>query len=345
MPPRRWFWAEPRGSTILFSHWKQRTHDSTGLGGSTRCGRRHLRRRRHDPDSRVFRRTPDTTAVTAAATTAPGDAPTTPQPTTPQPTATTVEPNSTTRFEEADCRFSVTVARGSVRLSAVPADRTDPARRVPAPRGHLSSDDPSLSQTPSSISRGAPEATPWKRFPSPSRPASGLTWQTATWSCSTSAGRRPRALARLPRSEAARLRAARRCARPEEYVARQIEAVEACRDRLQGEGIDLSPFDSASSSADVADLGRALDYDRWNRISYGTRLALTVMRITQITSAASSSTRPTPRSMPSPGSPGTPSGHSTSCSTPVRLTTLALRPIPTWPAASTPLSPRSTRSR
>ena len=83
---------------------------------------------------------------------------------------------------------------------------------------------------------------------------------------------------------------------PEEYVARQIEAVEACRDRLQGEGIDLSLFDSASSSADVADLGRALDYDRWNLygISYGTRLALRSCAITQITSAASSSTRPTP---------------------------------------------------
>lgn len=60
----------------------------------------------------------------------------------------------------------------------------------------------------------------------------------------------------------------------------QIEAVEACRDRLRDFGVDLTAYNSASSTADVADLRVALGIDKWNLfgISYGTRLALTVMR-------------------------------------------------------------------
>ncbi len=44
--------------------------------------------------------------------------------------------------------------------------------------------------------------------------------------------------------------------------------------------MDLSLFDSAASAADVADLGRVLGFEEWNLygISYGTRLALTVLR-------------------------------------------------------------------
>ena len=60
----------------------------------------------------------------------------------------------------------------------------------------------------------------------------------------------------------------------------EIEAIEDCRDRLRRLGVDLSAYNSAASAADVADLRSALDIDEWNLfgISYGTRLALTVMR-------------------------------------------------------------------
>ncbi len=60
----------------------------------------------------------------------------------------------------------------------------------------------------------------------------------------------------------------------------QIEAVEACRNRLREFGVDLTAYNSAASAADVADLRRALEIEEWNLfgISYGTRLALTVMR-------------------------------------------------------------------
>ena len=56
--------------------------------------------------------------------------------------------------------------------------------------------------------------------------------------------------------------------------------VEACRAQLVGAGIDLSAYNSAQSAADIADLRVALGYRTWNLlgISYGTRLALAVMR-------------------------------------------------------------------
>ncbi len=58
------------------------------------------------------------------------------------------------------------------------------------------------------------------------------------------------------------------------------DAALACHDRLVSEGIDLSAYNSAESAADVEDLRIALGYDEWNLfgISYGTKLALTVMR-------------------------------------------------------------------
>jgi pimeloyl-ACP methyl ester carboxylesterase len=60
----------------------------------------------------------------------------------------------------------------------------------------------------------------------------------------------------------------------------EIEAYTQCRERLIAEGVRLSAYNSAASAADVNDLRIALGYDRVNLygVSYGTRLALTVMR-------------------------------------------------------------------
>ena len=66
----------------------------------------------------------------------------------------------------------------------------------------------------------------------------------------------------------------------EESQASIIDAFRRCRDRLISEGIDLSAYNSAASAADINDLRSALGYDKLNlyAISYGTRLALTLMR-------------------------------------------------------------------
>ncbi len=57
-------------------------------------------------------------------------------------------------------------------------------------------------------------------------------------------------------------------------------ATQACHDRLVSEGVNLQAYNSVENAADVADLRVALGYDEWNLygISYGTRLALTVLR-------------------------------------------------------------------
>lgn len=53
-----------------------------------------------------------------------------------------------------------------------------------------------------------------------------------------------------------------------------------CQERLIGQGITLAAYTSADNAADVNDLRIALGYPQWNLYgsSYGTRLALTVMR-------------------------------------------------------------------
>jgi pimeloyl-ACP methyl ester carboxylesterase len=59
-----------------------------------------------------------------------------------------------------------------------------------------------------------------------------------------------------------------------------LDAFRHCRDRLVGQRIDLSAYNSAASATDLNDLRAALGYDKLNlyAVSYGTRLALTMMR-------------------------------------------------------------------
>jgi pimeloyl-ACP methyl ester carboxylesterase len=59
-----------------------------------------------------------------------------------------------------------------------------------------------------------------------------------------------------------------------------LDAFRRCRDRLAGQGIDLTAYHSAASAADLNDLRTALGYEKLNlyAVSYGTRLALTTMR-------------------------------------------------------------------
>jgi pimeloyl-ACP methyl ester carboxylesterase len=61
---------------------------------------------------------------------------------------------------------------------------------------------------------------------------------------------------------------------------RYINALMVCRDRLRRLGVNLAAYTSAGNAADVMDLVATLGYDQVNLygVSYGTRLALTVMR-------------------------------------------------------------------
>jgi pimeloyl-ACP methyl ester carboxylesterase len=66
----------------------------------------------------------------------------------------------------------------------------------------------------------------------------------------------------------------------EETSAITIPALNDCGDRLESEGINLAEYNSAASADDIAAIASALGYETVNLYggSYGTRLALTVMR-------------------------------------------------------------------
>lgn len=59
-----------------------------------------------------------------------------------------------------------------------------------------------------------------------------------------------------------------------------LAAIGDCYGRLSAQGVNLSAYNSAASAADVYELRLALGYESWNLlgISYGSRLALAVMR-------------------------------------------------------------------
>ena len=66
----------------------------------------------------------------------------------------------------------------------------------------------------------------------------------------------------------------------DEWQARELAVLAGCRERWVEDGVDFAAYNSSESAADVADLRVALGYDEWDLygLSYGTRLALTVMR-------------------------------------------------------------------
>ncbi|GAC1653138.1 MAG: hypothetical protein NVS4B12_24830 [Ktedonobacteraceae bacterium] len=61
----------------------------------------------------------------------------------------------------------------------------------------------------------------------------------------------------------------------------ELQALQACHDRLVKSGVDLNAFNALENATDVHDLILALGYQQANLygVSYGTRLALTAMRL------------------------------------------------------------------
>jgi pimeloyl-ACP methyl ester carboxylesterase len=66
-----------------------------------------------------------------------------------------------------------------------------------------------------------------------------------------------------------------------EQVTLQVQAMRQCHDRLVKQGINLNAYTTIADATDVHDLIQALGYKQVNLygVSYGTRLALTVMRL------------------------------------------------------------------
>jgi pimeloyl-ACP methyl ester carboxylesterase len=84
-----------------------------------------------------------------------------------------------------------------------------------------------------------------------------------------------------PEVNAATLHALNPQLNPQRAATLALQAVHACHDRLVRSGVDLHAYTTLTDAADIAALGPALGYSRVNLMggSYGTRLALTVMRL------------------------------------------------------------------
>lgn len=67
---------------------------------------------------------------------------------------------------------------------------------------------------------------------------------------------------------------------PPDWRTLAVAAAVACAERLQAEGVDLAAYNSRESAADIAELRAALGIEAWSLygVSYGTRLALSVLR-------------------------------------------------------------------
>jgi pimeloyl-ACP methyl ester carboxylesterase len=65
-----------------------------------------------------------------------------------------------------------------------------------------------------------------------------------------------------------------------EYEARELEYMQQCAESFRAEGLDLNQYNTVENAADLNDIRLALGYDKINiyGTSYGTRLALAVMR-------------------------------------------------------------------
>lgn len=66
----------------------------------------------------------------------------------------------------------------------------------------------------------------------------------------------------------------------DEFALAYPDALRDCRSRLTKAGIDLGAYTSKTNAADIDAVRRALGYEQWHLygISYGTRLALTILR-------------------------------------------------------------------
>ena len=59
-----------------------------------------------------------------------------------------------------------------------------------------------------------------------------------------------------------------------------VDAVTACHDRLEADGVDVAAYHLSAMAADAEDLRAALSIDEWNVVTYGTaaRIAFEMMR-------------------------------------------------------------------
>lgn len=81
-----------------------------------------------------------------------------------------------------------------------------------------------------------------------------------------------------------------------------LEAVQACRDRLTADGVEVAAYDAAAAAGDVVDLGRALGIEQWNLIGFGSQSRILIEAARQDTDAVRTMVLDSPQlpAMPDP---------------------------------------------
>lgn len=201
----------------------------------------------------------------------------------PEPTATAV-PQTAAQFTEDDCQFNVPTGRDvTCGWLTVPEDHFDASndKTIQLHVAIFSSDSPNPAADPVIYLEGGPggdalEAIP---FTFEMRFAPYLANHDLIMFDQRGTGYSQPSLA-CPENKELVFDLLEQDISAAEASEQGIEALLTCHERLLAEGVNLAAYNSAQSAADLDDLRLALGYDVWNLwgISYGTRLAQTVMR-------------------------------------------------------------------
>lgn len=226
--------------------------------------------------------TPDVVAV-ATSSTATSTADTAPATSSTAPSATTPDAGYTPQFEEAPCDFDlVTTRQHRCGYLAVPEDRGEPAgTQVRIHVAIFDSADPNAPDDPVVYLDGGPggESLSTLQFSLEPTWAPFIDSRDMIFFDQRGIGSSTPSL-ECPETRELTFELLDDDISGEEYATAELAATETCRDRLVADGADLTQYNSATNAQDVADLRIALGLDEWNLlgISYGTRLAQTVMR-------------------------------------------------------------------
>lgn len=217
------------------------------------------------------------TSTTAAATATPEPEPTT----TTAPTATT-EVAYEPLFETAACEFQTPPGRDvECGWLTVPEDRADPEKTIRLHVAIFASESNSPDPEPIVYLEGGPGGDALETVPLvfEMRYAPFLENHDLIMFDQRGTGYSEPSLA-CPEQTEASFALLEQDVTAEQVVEQMLDALFICRERLVDEGINLAAYNSRENAADLNDLRLALGYDTWNvwGISYGTRLAQTVMR-------------------------------------------------------------------
>ena len=195
----------------------------------------------------------------------------------------TAQDTTNAKFESADCMFTISTGqKPDCGYLTVPEDRSNPSSRtIKLAVAIFHSDNPDKNPTPLIYLEGGPggSALEYLSLTFEDRYAELLKDQDIILFDQRGVGRSEPALDCQEITDLT-MSSLDKVLSVDESLKEGNDAAAACANRLAGEGIHLASYNSAENASDVNDLRIALGYDKLDLygISYGTKLALTIMR-------------------------------------------------------------------